>query len=315
MNTKVVKGKEISQITIGTVQLGMNYGIANNSGQPDSEKSRKMLQSALKNGITSFDTARAYGTAEDVLGEFLKTDGADSDLFITSKFIVGLPETSGRDEIEKAMFTSVETSLSKLGINRLNCLMLHRGEEITRYGKVVPDILEKMIAKGYIDMAGVSVYSGDEIDTMLCNDVFSATQIPMNIFDQNLIYQGYLDKLKEKNITVFVRSVFLQGLFFLNPEEFTDPLLIEYAKPYSEKLRDFCKRAKMSIAELAISFIRDVPGVTSLVLGADTEEQIVQNVSYINAPSLSAEMRSEISKAFQGVNMEKIMEILRKPKK
>lgn len=314
MNSKTVNGKKISQITIGTVQLGMNYGIANSSGQPNSEQSRKMLQCALKNGITSFDTARAYGTAEDVLGEFLKTDGAESDLFITSKFIVGLPETCGRDEIEKAMFTSVETSLSKLGVNRLNCLMLHRGEEMTRYGNAVPEILEKMIKKGYIDMAGVSVYSSDEIDTMLRYDVFSATQIPMNIFDQTLIYKGYLDKLKEKNIAVFVRSVFLQGLFFLNPKEFTDPLLIEYAKPYSEKLRDFCEETKMSIAELAISFIRDVPGVTSLVLGADTQEQIFQNISYINAPPLSAEIRSEISKAFQGVNMERIMEILRRPK-
>ena len=71
----------------------------------------------------------------------------------------------------------------------------------------------------------------------------------------------------------------------------------------------------MSIAELAISFIRDVPGVTSLVLGADTEDQIVQNISYINAPALSVEMRNEISEAFKGVNMEKIMEVLRKPKK
>lgn len=315
MNTKIINGKKISQITLGTVQLGMNYGIANKSGQPDVYKSCDMLHSAIENGIVSFDTARAYGTAEDVLGSFLKNYSSSSDLFITSKLIVGLPESSNKNEIEKEMFSSVETSLEKLGLKTLDCLMLHRGQEMTKYGKAVPEILEKMIVKGYINSAGVSVYFPEEIDTMLSFDVFTATQIPMSIFDQKLIYKGYLEKLKERNALVFVRSVFLQGLLFLEPDEFTDPMLIEYAKPYSKKLREFCQKAKMSIAELAISFIRDVPGVTSLVLGADNKEQISENVAYINAPAIPEELRNEISEAFKDVNMSKIMEILSRPKR
>ena len=71
----------------------------------------------------------------------------------------------------------------------------------------------------------------------------------------------------------------------------------------------------MSIAELCISFIRDIPGVTSLVLGADTNEQLVQNVSYINAPVLPMEIRNDIMKVFENVNIRKIMEVLGRPKK
>ena len=94
----------------------------------------------------------------------------------------------------------------------------------------------------------------------------------------------------------------------------TDPLLAEYAKPYVEKLRDFCQRAGMSIAEFAISFMRDVPGVTSLVLGADTEEQVLENIRYMNAPALSESMRTEVTETFSNVNISKIMEVLRRPK-
>ena len=49
----------------------------------------------------------------------------------------------------------------------------------------------------------------------------------------------------------------------------------------------------MTIAEFPISYIRNVPGVTSFVLGADTEEPIFANIGYMNAPSLSKEVHQE----------------------
>ena len=149
---------------------------------------------------------------------------------------------------------------------------------------------------------------------MLNIDIYQAVQIPMSIFDQKLIKKGYLSLLKERGITVFVRSVFLQGLFFLNLSTITDPILVEYAKPYIKKLHELCKKSGMSIAEFAISFIRDIPGVTSLVLGADTEEQILQNIDYMKAPKLESKLREEVYEAFCDVNIPKIMEVLSRAK-
>ena len=62
-----------SPMTLGTVQLGMNYGIANEGGKPSLEKSFSILSAALEGGINTLDTARAYGTSEEVIGQFLKT--------------------------------------------------------------------------------------------------------------------------------------------------------------------------------------------------------------------------------------------------
>ena len=314
MKSIIVNDKPLSQMTLGTVQLGMNYGIANNNGKPDTEKSHAMLSCAFENGVTSLDTARAYGTSEDVLGGFIKTQKSEDKPFITTKFTIKLPETASDKEIEAKIFESVETSLEKLGINKIDCLLHHEAEDLLLYGDIVQKTLEKLIKENYISMAGVSVYFPEDLDNMFKHDIYQATQIPMSLFDQKWIARGYLDKMKEKDIIVFVRSVFLQGLFFLNPDSITDPLLVEYAKPYLLKLREFCKKANMSIAEFAISFIRDVPGVTSLVLGADTEEQVLENINYMNAPALSDEMRKEVYNVFCNVNLDKIMEVLRRPK-
>jgi len=316
MENRIVNGKPLSKISLGTVQLGLNYGIANSGGQPSTEKSFAMLNCALKNGVTSLDTARGYGTAEDVLGSFFKTYPQDPMPFITSKLRSYNPGEWSDKDTEKSMYEMVETSLEKLGVNQLDCLLLHRGPGLllSDYKPIVAKTFERLIKDGYTKMAGVSIYEPEEVDTMLENDVYQAVQLPMSLFDQKWIHQGYIEKLKNKDAVVFIRSVFLQGLFFLDPDTITDPLLTEYAKPYILKLREFCERAGMSVAEFAISFIRDVPGVTSLVLGADTEEQVMQNIDYINAPALSDAMRAEVCEAFKDVNLGKIMEVLSRPK-
>ena len=314
MKETMINGKGLPQMTLGTVQLGMNYGIANDGGQPDSAQSFAMLQCAMENGVTSLDTARAYGTSEEVLGAFLKGKEADKLPFLTSKLYFDLPKDVSEKEVEAAMYHSAETSLDKLGVKKLDCLLLHNAVNMTKHGELVPRVMEKMVKENYAAMAGVSVYFPEELDTMLQNDVYQATQIPMSLFDQQLIHKGYLKRMKEKGIVVFVRSVFLQGLFFLDPKKMTDPLLMEYARPYIEKLHEFCVRTQMSIAEFAISFIRDVPGVTSLVLGADTQQQVLENIRYMNAPALTDAMRREVEEAFRNVNVEKIMEVLRRPK-
>ena len=117
-----VAGRKISGMSLGTVQLGMNYGIANNGGQPDLQQSFSMLHAALDRGVTSLDTARAYGNAEDVLGAFLKEHSGELP-FLTTK--VPRFDLDDDREIEAFIVESVETSLEKLGVSKVNCVMLH----------------------------------------------------------------------------------------------------------------------------------------------------------------------------------------------
>ena len=102
-----IGGKKISKMTLGTVQLGMNYGIANENGQPKEEQSMEMLGAALESGVNSLDTARAYGNSEDVLGHFLA--GVENKPFITTK--VPMIEEGTDAEVEKFIVESAEASL------------------------------------------------------------------------------------------------------------------------------------------------------------------------------------------------------------
>lgn len=307
-----IGSKKLSALSLGTVQLGMNYGIANTSGKPDESESHEMLRAALDGGITSIDTARVYGNSEEVIGNFLRNYKGEIP-FITTK----VPKIEGESaaEVEKFVLSSVETSLETLGVDRVNCVMLHVTADITAHGSHTAKALESLVKHGYTDLVGASVYLSDEVDEMLKSDVYNAIQVPMSIFDQRLIASGAINRLKDRGVTVFVRSVFLQGLFFLDPDSITDPILKEQAQGRIRLLRNLAEREGMTVAELAIAFIRDLDGVSSLVLGSDTSGQVRQNIGYFEAPSISEETAEVIKKEFAHVDIPEIMKVLSRPKK
>ncbi len=311
MKNIIVGNQKLSAMTIGTVQLGMNYGIANMDGKPDQEKSFSMLRAAFENGVTSLDTARAYGDSEEVIGAFLKTWEGETP-YITTK--IPLSRDEDGISIEKHVIGSIEGSLQRLGVKKVNTVLLHSVNDMYRYGNEIATAMEKIRKMGYTDQVGVSIYTKEDIEEMLRYPQYSATQVPMSIFDQRLISTGMTGKLKDANYTVFVRSVFLQGLFFLDPDQVDDPILVEHAVPKIRLLREIAAAEGMTVAQLAIAFMRDTAGITSLVLGADTADQVKENISYFDAPILSGALLSRLEQEFSEVDIPEIMKVLTRPK-
>ena len=68
------------------------------------------------------------------------------------------------------------------------------------------------------------------------------------------------------------------------------------------------------MAQLAIAFMRDTVGVTSLVLGADTPQQVKENIAYFDAPTLSASVMTRLQAEFADVDIPEIMKVLSRPK-
>lgn len=301
-----------SPMTLGTVQLGMDYGIANEAGKPSEEKSFSILRAALQGGISTLDTARAYGNSEEVIGRFLKTWQGPMPNIVTK--VRKLQGDTPR-ELERFVVTSVEESLEKLGVNKVSAVMLHGSDDPAIHGKACADAMASLIRLGYTEQVGVSVYTAQNIQSMLPYDIFSVTQVPMSIFDQRLIRDGSVNALQAHGYTVFVRSVFLQGLFFLDPDKITDPILLEHAVPKIRLLRQIAGERNISVAQLAIAFMRDLPGVSSLVLGADAPEQVTENLSCFDTPHLDDATMSLLQKEFSHVDIPAIMQVLSRPKK
>lgn len=279
-----IRNLSLSRMTLGTVQLGLKYGIANKTGKPDERQSFALLQKAEEMGVNCFDTASQYGESEIVLGRYFKQNPNDDRVVVTKfKLDADIDDTS--DQLEKAVRSQLEQSLLRLGVDKIPIYLLHQADDLHRHQERLVQILDRLICENLIGMAGVSVYHGKDLDQMLQYDLFQAVQIPINIFDQRLIQSGHLQRLGEAGIIVFARSVFLQGLFFMNPDEL--PEALSAAKPYLQALRKLADQEKLSVAQLALSFVRDLPGITSLVVGSETVEQVAENAQLFEGPSLS----------------------------
>ena len=290
---------KLSKLTLGTVQLGMNYGINNQSGMPDEQKSFEILRTALDGGVTVLDTASNYGCSEDVIGKFLSNYSGEHPTIVTKFEISNAPSLTVK-EAERNLRNEIENSLERLYLSKLPFLLYHDETEFDRWTDRLEDVFRRLIAEGLVDKVGVSIQTSSVIGKILSSDLYEAIQVPMNIFDTSLVRDGFIGKLKNAGVCVFVRSVFLQGLFFKNPDDLPDGVL-QSAKGPLKQLKKFAQDEGMSIAELAFSFIRDIDGISSLVLGAETPEQVKQNLTLQNAKVISKAVREEIMSIFSDI--------------
>ncbi len=318
MKTIQINGKAFSQMSLGTVQLGMNYGIANNAGKPSMETAMDVLNTAVSGGITALDTAAGYGDSEKVIGHFLRGRGGKKELFITTKFNLAsanLPENPSKAAVKEAVRAFLSRSLENLGVDNVDCFMLHRFSDYSSYGDAVPEVLRDLIDEKLIGCAGVSIYHPEDLDAPMKDNLIRMIQAPMSMFDHALNDSPYMAEIKQRGIALIIRSVFLQGLFFMDPDKFTDEDLIVPAAPRLRILQAMAKELNMNIAQLAIAYIRDNPGVTSLVLGADNGRQVAMNLEYFkpDAPTIPAEYRKRIDD-MGSADIARIMKVLARPK-
>ena len=291
---------KISKITLGTVQLGMNYGINNADGKPSEELANQVLETAVNGGISSFDTSSDYGTSEKVVGDFFK-DKEDSPIIVTKFGVKHLEDNLSELDIEKIVRKEVETSLERLHLNKLPLLLSHSEKDVEVHGKKLINVLKRLQNENLVDKMGASLNHFNYVDMVLENDIFEAVQLPLNMMDVKNVNGNGIKKLADKGLTVFIRSVFLQGLFFRDPETLPNGVL-QNAKEPLRKIRKIAEEENMSIAGMAISYIRDLKGVSSLVMGAEKPEQVKENIDLINVKSISDVAREKLTLAFKDVD-------------
>lgn len=295
MRTVNIKGLDISVLSLGTVQLGVNYGINNKDGKPSMEQSFGILDAAMSTGVNTLDTAAGYGDSEAVIGSWLAAVPAEKRPFICTK-AKHLDHTS-LDTLRTSLQASVDESKRRLGLSQLPLLMLHSCDEYLEDEENMKICFRELKEKGDILYSGISAYAHHDY-RKIAESGFDATQIPLNIFDWRQIDNGGLRALKDSGMIVFVRSVYLQGLVFQKPEEM-DPKM-EFAKETLVKFRALCEKYAMDPASLALAFVLSLPEVTSLVLGAEKKEQVIANAkTFENIRLLSGDQMEEIHENFK----------------
>ncbi len=253
-----------SRIMLGTVQFGLEYGIANVSGKPSFERVCEILRTAYEGGVTALDTAAAYGTSEDIVGRALEQLGLRGAMTVVSK--VPPVEAQTDAEAERFIEQTLARSLYRLRLERLEVCLLHREEDI-RY---LP-LMEKMVDKGLIGSAGVSLDS-DRYLAQAASARF--VQLPCNVLDRR--FDSFWPVAQQNKIHLFSRSVYLQGLLLM-PEERIRPALAEVI-PVRRRLAGVAQEAGCTMAELCMRYVLSNPAIASVLTGVDTVEQMRENL-------------------------------------
>ena len=272
-------GINLSRFQLGTVQLGMTYGLGEDREKPSEEKALALLDRAAALGINTLDTANNYGDAERVIGKWLKRR-KETDLpapWVVTK--IGPLAHGSYDILRDDVLRQTEECLKTLGVEQIDCLMLHVFEDYEGDRDGIRKIFEEMKREGLYQTSALSAYSRHDYK-VIAESGFDAVQIPLNVFDWGQIENGGMEALARSGMAVFVRSVFLQGLVFHTPEDL-DPRM-DFCVPYLKKYLSLCREFELAPDTLALSYVLSVPGVKCAVLGCDNVSQLESNCALID---------------------------------
>ena len=277
-----VEEKHMSDLCLGTAQFGSNYGVNNQIGrQPTRKECFEMLDYAFENGITTIDTANAYGEAELILGTFLGKNKKWKKVKIISKFGTNILES--RKSIQETITEECKNSLKRLSVEKLDGYLLHTPDYI--YNEAVLDALVKLKQDGYIQNTGISIYDLKEGEAAVKTGVIDYIQLPYNILDQRGMKDGFIPKARKAGITIFTRSVFLQGLLLIDTKAV--PTSMYSAIPYLETMDKIFKKYNVDKVSGILNFVKSERDINYIVFGVEKIEQLKEYLfksSYSDIP-------------------------------
>lgn len=254
------------KIGLGTVQFGLDYGISNQRGKISHQEVASILKLSIKSGIDVLDTARLYGDSEEVLGEVLE----DKQEF---KIVSKLPSTADK------VSTELEQSLRLLKRSSLYAYLFHDFLHFENKPYLWKQLVEER-HKGRINKIGFSLYYPEQLENLWNQKIdIDIVQIPYNIFDRR--FEPYFSELKRKRIEVHVRSVFLQGLFFMKKESLSSHF--DSVKNKLFQLRELAIQNKISLSALPLYFVLKNSLIDKVILGISSFSDLNENLKTINS--------------------------------
>lgn len=249
-----------SRLGLGTVQFGLDYGIANHEGQVSVEEAGRIVEFARQSGMVTIDTAIGYGESEVCLGN-VGTQGFN--------VVTKLPEVpDGCSDVGEWVRGQIKDSLVRLGLDSVYGLLLHRPQQLLGpYGKSLYHVLQGAKEMLGVKKIGVSIYSPDELDALWDTLPLDLVQVPFSILDRRLHTSGWLNRLKDSGVEIHSRSTFLQGLLLMPqakiPRKFA---------PWGNLLNAWhiwLAEQRVSALEGCLLFSLSYPGIDRVIVGVN----------------------------------------------
>ncbi len=268
-------------LVLGTAQLGMPYGVANQKGMMSEIECQEFLRTAWDLGYRVLDTAQAYGESEARIGRFIKAHPQYPFTVIT-KIPANLDTRSAQ-----AVTDCIQLSVERLGAP-LDGVLLHNGSMLAAWGGPLGQTLLKMQEQQLIRHLGVSLYSGPEFEIALQITDLKWIQIPFHVFDQGLDATGLLTQALESKRRLFIRSVFLQGLLVMDPSKAIQR--VPGSATYLKRWWECVQMSKRSPASLAFQFVRTRVPAAEIIVGCESIEQLKANAQLVQEPPIDTKV-------------------------
>jgi len=295
-------GFEISEISLGTWQLGGVWGLDFNDSAAED-----VLAAAVEHGVNFFDTADVYsdGLSETAIGKFLK--GRRDRIYVATKAGRKLDPHVASGYTPSNIQGFIEDSLKRLQLDCLDLLQLHCPPTETYRDAGLFSALDKMKEKGLIRHYGVSVEKVEEALMAIEYPGVETVQIIFNMFRLKPA-EEFFKKAAEKNVGIIVRVPLASGLLtgkFNSNTEFNENdhrffnregqrfdkgetfSGVDYEaglKAVAELSGSFPNR---ELADVALKYILEHDEVSCVIPGASRADQIERNVKSSDAPNLT----------------------------
>lgn len=254
-------------LAIGTVQFGLAYGVANQTGKVPPNEVAAILDRAASRGIDTLDTAIAYGDSERRLGDI-----GVGGWRVVSKLP---PIEDDCDDPVAWVHTSLAGSLSRLRVPKLKGLLIHRSQDLLgRHGSGLYRGLLECRDTGKVEQIGVSIYNPEDLEVLLQQFDLDLVQAPFNIVDRRIATSGWLARLHASGIEVHVRSAFLQGLLLMNALD--RPARFARWQPLWDAWSNWLRENSLTPLQACLGFALAQPEINRVVVGVDGLPQFEQ---------------------------------------
>ena len=256
----------LEKLGLGTVQFGQAYGISNRRGQVAAEDVARILSLAAESGIRLLDTAANYGDAEAVLG---RRD--------TRPFRIVTKTIGVRHGVE-AVIARARQSAAAL---KADTLLVHAASDLAGPdGDALWRALLGLRDDGTFRKIGLSVYVADNPGSLAKRYHPDVIQLPFSMLDQRLLADGTLAALNDLGVEIHARSLFLQGLLFLDalPEK------LKYAAPQLARVKAKIREAGASPLAAALGFVLARPEIAFGLVGVTSTDELQDIIAAARAP-------------------------------
>ena len=248
------------KLCVGTANWTQDYGSVPGKPQYQVDDLDELFNSMTALDVRMFDTAPAYGNAEELLGARL----LEHQHTVTKTPHIAEETISAKSL--KTVETSLLSSLRLLRTDKVYALLVHNVHDLFKpNGSRLADIMQKLLRLGLVENIGFSAYTVDEVERGLTAMDANIVQLPMNILDQRFLRCGLLAKLGRKGIEVHARSPFLQGVLLSDPRQL--PAHFDPVKDKIASMQSLARELSIDIQRLAYEFVAQHQEVGKVVVG------------------------------------------------